>query len=181
MVSTLPEAAMIFFLSLLVLTGLAWLAGRMGVTSLREGRACMRVALTVALVFFGADHLLTPQRYLPMIESWMPWASTVVALTGICEIAGGLGLLVPRLRRLAGALLAVYFIAVFPANVHNALQGLSVDGLPVSAWYYWVRLGFQPLAVWWALFSAGLVRRPFTGGSDISLRPARMHGRHDNG
>ena len=172
---------MIFFLTLLTLTGLAWLAGRMGMTSLREGRACMRLALTVALVFFGVDHLLTPQRYLPMIESWMPWADTVVALTGVCEIAGGLGLLLPGLRRWSGALLAVYFIAVFPANVHNALQGLSVDGLPASQWYYWVRLGFQPLAVWWALFSAGLVRWPFTGGSDISLRPARMQRRHHHG
>src|SRR5690606_18253394 len=53
-----------------------------------------------------------------------------------------------------------YFIAVFPANVHNALQGLNVQGLPASDWYYWVRLGFQPLAVWWALFCSGLIDWP---------------------
>lgn len=60
---------------------------------------------------------------------------------------------------LAGRL-GVYFIAVFPANVHNALQGLNVQGLPASDWYYWVRLGFQPLAVWWALFCSGLIDWP---------------------
>lgn len=160
MVPTLQEVTMIFFLALLVLTVLAWLAGRLGVVSLRQGRACMRLALALALMFFGADHLLVPERYLPMIESWLPHPELVVGLTGLCEIAGGLGLLIPRLRRAAGAVLGVYFIAVFPANVHNALQGLNVQGLPASDWYYWVRLGFQPLAVWWALFCSGLIDWP---------------------
>jgi uncharacterized membrane protein len=85
----------------------------------------------------------------------------MVLFTGAAEVAGGLGLLVPRLRRLAGALLALYFVAVFPANIHNALNGLSVEGLPQAQWYYWVRLAFQPLAIWWALFSAELTRWPF--------------------
>lgn len=161
---------MVFFLFLLILTVLAWLAGRLGVGYLRDLRACMRLALAAALVFFGTDHLLTPQRYLPMVEGWLPWAGPMVAITGVCEIAGGLGLLVPRLRRPAGLLLAVYFVAVFPANVHNALHGLSVEGLPANQWYYWVRLGFQPLAVWWALYSSGLLRWPFGGDIDASAR-----------
>jgi uncharacterized membrane protein len=50
---------------------------------------------------------------------------------------------------------------VFPANVHNALSGLAVDGLPQASWYYWLRLPFQPLAIWWAVFSAQLIRWPF--------------------
>ncbi|MFL1484071.1 DoxX family protein [Marinobacter sp. LN3S78] len=162
---------MIFFLSLLVLTGFAWLFGQLGVPSLRDGRACMRLALAIALVFFGVDHLLTPERYLAMIETWMPWPEVVIALTGLCEIAGGLGLLLPALRRWAGLLLAVYFIAVFPANVHNAVQGLNVDGLPSSQWYYWLRLAFQPLAVWWALYSAGILRWPFDRSTPLNQTP----------
>lgn len=161
---------MVFFLALLLLTAFAWLLGRLGVASLRDGRACMRLSLAVAIVFFGMDHLLTPERYLAMIDAWMPWPAAIVAITGVCEIAGGLGLLLARLRRWAGLLLAVYFIAVFPANVHNALQGLDVEGLPGSEWYYWARLGFQPLAVWWALYCTGLVRWPFDD------RKARFHG-----
>lgn len=162
---------MIFFLALLILAGLAWFAGRLGVAALRDGRACMRLALTVALVFFGTDHLLNPERYLAMIETWLPWAEAIVALTGVCEIAGGLGLLHPGLRRWAGLSLALYFMAVFPANVHNALQGLNVQGLPTSQWYYWVRLGFQPLAVWWALYSSGILRWPFGGRARDHRKP----------
>ncbi len=54
-------------------------------------------------------------------------------------------------------------MVVFPANVHNALNGLAVEWLPQAAWYYWLRLPFQPLAIWWALFSAELIRWPFIG------------------
>jgi uncharacterized membrane protein len=123
--------------------------------------ARMRIAMAAALFFVGADHWLNPQRYLPMMPPWVPFHLEMVLFTGAAEVAGGLGLLVPRLRRLAGALLALYFVAVFPANIHNALNGLSVEGLPQAQWYYWVRLAFQPLAIWWALFSAELTRWPF--------------------
>lgn len=151
---------MIFFIALLSLTAIAWFAHTLGLAGLDSAAARMRLALAAALLFFGADHLLTPERYLPMVQGLVPWPAFIVAFTGLCEIAGALGLLAPRLRRWAGMLLAIYFIAVFPANIRNALQGLSVAGLPDAQWYYWLRLGFQPLAVWWALFSAGITRWP---------------------
>lgn len=156
---------MIFFLALVVLTTAAWLAHLLGVPGLADGPARMRLALAAALVFFGTDHLLTPERYLPMVEGLVPWPAFIVALTGVCEIAGGLGLLVPRLRRLAGIMLAIYFVAVFPANIRNALQGLSVAGLPDAQWYYWLRLAFQPVAIWWALICAGVIRWPLNSTS----------------
>jgi uncharacterized membrane protein len=119
--------------------------------------ARMRIAMAVALLFVGADHWINPQRYLPMMPPWVPLHLEMVLFTGAAEIAGALGLLVPRLRRAAGFMLALYFVAVFPANIHNALHGLAVEGLPQAQWYYWVRLAFQPLAIWWALYSAGLI------------------------
>jgi uncharacterized membrane protein len=122
----------------------------------------MRIALVAALLFFGTDHLLTPERYLPMVQGMVPWPQFIVVFTGVCELAGAVGLLVPRLRRLAGIMLAIYFIAVFPANIRNAIQGLSVAGLPEAQWYYWIRLVFQPVAVWWALFSAGVTPWPLS-------------------
>jgi uncharacterized membrane protein len=42
-------------------------------------------------------------------------------------------------------MLAIYFVCVFPANIKNAIEGLSVQGLPGANWYYWMRLLFQPL------------------------------------
>ena len=92
---------------------------------------------------------------------------------GLAEIAGAIGLLVPRLRRPAGLMLAIYFVAVFPANVHNALNGLAVDGLPQASWYYWAHLPFQPLAIWWALYAAQIIvwprkmQRPIIGSRPV--------------
>lgn len=145
---------MLFFALLLALTAAAALftAG---------WRARMRAALAIALLLIGTDHWLTPARYLAMMPPWIPLHYELVLFTGVCELAGALGLLWPRTRRLAGVMLALYFVAVFPANVHNALNGLTVQGLPQAAWYYWVRLAFQPLAIWWALFSAEVIRWPF--------------------
>lgn len=152
---------MLFFALLAVLAVAAALVRRM------SGRAAdwpahMRLAMALALVLIGTDHWITPDRYLAMMPPWIPLHRELVLLTGAAEIAGAVGLLWRRTRRLAGLMLAVYFVAVFPANIHNALNGLSVDGLPQAAWYYWVRLPFQPLAVWWALFSGGAIRWPFT-------------------
>ena len=97
--------------------------------------ARMRIAMAVALLLVGTDHWINPQRYLPMMPPWVPLHLEMVLFTGTAEIAGALGLLVPRLRRAAGFMLALYFVAVFPANIHNALHGLAVEGLPQAQWY----------------------------------------------
>ena len=148
---------MMFFAMMAGITLIAWLIGRAGIAPLRSLPACMRWGLALALIFFGTDHLLTPERYLPMMPGLIPYPHAVVLFTGLCEIAGAIGLLVPRTRRLAGIMLAIYFICVFPANIRNAIYGLTVDGLPVSGWYYWVRLLFQPLVIWWSLYAAQVI------------------------
>lgn len=117
------------------------------------------LGLGLALIFAGIDHIVTPMRYVPMIDSFLPFPHAIVLVTGLIEIAGAVGLLLSATRRLAGILLAVYFVAVFPANINNAISGIVIEGLPQAAWYYWVRLLFQPLVIWWALRSAELVGR----------------------
>lgn len=148
---------MLFF-ALLILLALAARA----VSMLTDWPARMRLAMAVALVLAGIDHWLTPERYLSMMPPWIPLHLELVLLTGAAEIAGAAGLLLPRFRAAAGLMLAVYFVAVFPANIHNALSGPAVPGLPDDAWYYWVRLAFQPLAIWWALYSSGRTAWPVT-------------------
>ena len=146
---------MLFFALLAVLTGLTFLVYRGADWPFR-----MRIAMAIALIAAGTDHWLNPGRYLAMMPPWVPYPLPMVLFTGAAEIAGALGLLWTGTRRIAGLMLAIYFVAVFPANIHNALNGLAVDGLPQASWYYWARLPFQPLAIWWALFSAGLIRSP---------------------
>ena len=146
---------MLFFALLGVLTVVVSLVHRRS-----DWHQRMRVAMAIALVAVGSDHWVNPERYLPMMPPWVPLHLEMVLFTGAAEIAGAFGLLWHRTRALAGFMLALYFVAVFPANIHNAVNGLAVDGLPRAAWYYWARLFFQPLAIWWALFSAGLTRWP---------------------
>jgi len=151
---------MLFFALIAIITVLARLASRLGAPGFADWRACMRWGLSLALVSTGIDHLLTPGRYLPMMPSFVPLHTEVVFLTGLCEVAGAVGLLLPRLRYLAGIMLAIYFVCVFPANIKNAIEGLSIQGLPSANWYYWVRLLFQPLVIWWTLYSSAAIDWP---------------------
>lgn len=147
---------MLFFALLVLLTGAAALA-----PGLQTWPARMRVAMALALVLVGFDHWANPARYLAMMPPWVPLHLELVLFTGAAEIAGAIGLLWARTRRLTGFMLALYFVCVFPANIHNAWNGLAVEGLPQADWYYWFRLPFQPLAIWWALYAAELIRWPF--------------------
>ena len=146
---------MLFFALLAVLTAAIALLHRESDWPQR-----MRFAMAVTLIAVGIDHWTNPGRYLAMMPPWMPLHYEVVLFTGAAEIAGALGLVLRKTRALAGLALAFYFVAVFPANIHNALNGLAVDGLPQATWYYWARLPFQPVAIWWALFSAQLIHWP---------------------
>lgn len=150
---------MFFVILLMVLCMTAAAASRLGAPGLSDWPARMRMALALALLFAGTDHWLTPERYLPMMPDYLPWHLPLVLFTGACEIAGALGLLLPATRRLAAALLALYFVCVFPANIHNAMHGLAVEGLPQAQWYYWLRLPFQPLIILWTLYAGGLLPR----------------------
>src|SRR5262245_38672564 len=89
------EADMLFFALIAIITLLAALAARLGVSGLAGWRACMRVGLALALVATGIDHLVAPGRYLPMMPGLVPFPAEVVLLTGLCELAGAVGLLVP--------------------------------------------------------------------------------------
>ena len=89
------------------------------------------------------------------MPDWVPYPALIVQLTGLAEIAGGLGLLIPRLRRWAGLGLALYAVAVFPANLHHAFGGVHVPGLPDSWWYHWPRLALQPVLMALALGAGG--------------------------
>jgi len=152
---------MIFFGLIAAITLAAHLVSRLGMPGLGDWHACMRWGLALALVFTGVDHLVMPGRYLPMMPGFLPWHYGIVFFTGFCELAGAVGLLVSRFRWLAGIMLAIYFVCVFPANIQNAIEGLSVEGLPASNWYYWVRLAFQPLVIWWSLYSSKAIDWPF--------------------
>ena len=106
--------------------------------------------LSLGMVAAGVLHLVRPATYVAVMPRYLPAPGFLVGLSGVLEIAGGLGLLVPRTRKWAGWGLAVLFVAVFPANVDMALH--PPFGLP--AWPFWLRLPLQIPLVLWALWAS---------------------------
>ena len=153
---------MLFIALLFSLTALASLAHRCGAPGVANWPQRMRLAMAVALLMAGSDHLLTPERYLAMMPDYLPAPLQLVLFTGLCELAGAVGLMLPRCRCYAAIALAIYFVCVFPANIKNAMDGLQVAGLPAATWYYWLRLPFQPLIILWVLYAGELIGRSKT-------------------
>jgi len=108
----------------------------------------------------GVLHVLTPAPFLSIMPAWVPAPEFTVLFTGLCEIAGAVGLIIPRTRKAAGMLLAAYAVCVFPANINHAWRDLAIEGSGMGWGYHGPRLLFQPVIVWWTLFAAGIVAWP---------------------
>jgi uncharacterized membrane protein len=94
-------------------------------------------------------HFIRPREYRAIMPDYLPAHRELVAASGVAEIAGGLGVLHPRTRRLAGWWLVATLIAVFPANVHMALHPERHKRIPRALLY--ARLPVQGLFIAWAL------------------------------
>lgn len=114
----------------------------------------LRTLLALFFVAAGTMHFLRPAAYLHMMPPHLPYHLLLVYLSGLGEIAGGVGVLVPRLRRIAGYGLIFLLIAVFPANIHMAVNHISPSGVILPDWLLWLRLPLQALLIAWVWFCA---------------------------
>ncbi len=117
----------------------------------RLGRRFALLALAVFFVVAGANHFLNPDFYVPMMPPYLPAHLELVYLSGVFEIFGGILVLVPRVRAMAGWGLVALLMAIFPANIHMALSPEQFPELPVFAHY--LRLPFQALFIAWAYWA----------------------------
>ena len=108
-----------------------------------------RALLAVFFVVAGAMHFVLPETYAKVMPPWLGWHAALVAISGACEIAGGIGVLVPRLRRAAGWGLILLSIAVLPANVQMLLDGLDAGRPAWQVALLVIRLPLQALLIWW--------------------------------
>jgi uncharacterized membrane protein len=125
-----------------------------------ETRDVFRWLLAAAYLVAGIAHLATPGTFLPIMPDWVPFPLQVILVTGVCELAGAAGLLLPPVRRAAGIALALYAVCVFPANIKHALDGAAIAGMQLGWWYHVPRLLLQPVLVWWALYAGDVVTWP---------------------
>ena len=134
-------------------------------------RRFFRYLLALFYLIAGTAHILSPGGFLKITPGWVPYPEQVVFLTGVAEIAGAIGLLIPphvigKARYWAGIGLALYALCVWPANFNHALSGIELDGVTTSWWYHGPRLAFQPVFIWWALYVGGVTNWPFAKGRD---------------
>jgi uncharacterized membrane protein len=108
-----------------------------------------RALLAIFFGFAGAMHFVAPQPYIGIVPSWLPNAPLMVIISGVAEILGGLGVVHPRTRRLAGWGLIALLVAVFPANIHMLQLGYVNHSTPLWKAALWFRLPLQLLMLWW--------------------------------
>jgi uncharacterized membrane protein len=137
---------------LVVVTLLARLIGQMGVSHLRDWAACARVGLAVMFCFTAAAHFNSMRAdMVAMVPPGVPNPELMVTFTGLCEILGAIGLLVPRTRRVAAVALILFLIAVLPANIHAARAGVLLRGAPATPVIPRVALQVLFIALlWWS-------------------------------
>jgi len=122
-------------------------------------RTVGRWALGGALVFAGVGHL-TAQRteFQAQVPEWFPIeADVVVVVSGVIEIVLGLALVAGRRRVAVGWVVAAFFVAIFPGNIAQWVEGTDAFGLDSDGARF-ARLFFQPVLVVWALWSTGAWR-----------------------
>lgn len=107
---------------------LAGLAGLLPAASTPVG--ALRLALAVMFGFTALSHFLPRTRpdLIRMVPATLPAPGILVSLTGLLELAGAIGLLLPPLTWLAALALALLLVALFPANVHADRAGLLIAG-----------------------------------------------------
>jgi uncharacterized membrane protein len=146
------EVLFVLTVSFVVLRGV----GLLGVERLSSWRAAGRGALVTMLLFTGTSHFTGMKHdFAAMIPDPLPDGLWVIYLTGVFEIAGAAGLLIPRTRKLAGILLMLLLVALFPANVSAALNGIPFGGEAPTP--LWLRAPMQLLFIamlWWTSISS---------------------------
>lgn len=126
------------------------------------GRGVSQVALGAFLLSAGVSHLTVSRlEFQAQVPTWLPLdPDFVVISSGIVEILLGLSLITLwHFRKRVGLVVALFFVAIFPGNINQFVNGIDAFGLNSDSARA-VRLLFQPVLVLWALWSTGALRRP---------------------
>jgi uncharacterized membrane protein len=119
-----------------------------------SARLVIRLLLCALFAAAGVVHITNPALFFPIMPPIIPFRWACVVFSGVLELLGAAGLLVPqrRIQQLTGVGLSLLLVAVFPANIYMAAENIRIHGIPSQPWMGWARLPLQPvliLAVLW--------------------------------
>jgi uncharacterized membrane protein len=124
-------------------------------------RRVLRVLLAAMMVIVGVLHFADPEPFVRIVPAALPAPLLWVYLSGAAEVGLGVLLLWDRTRRLAAYGLIALYIAVFPANINMAVNGVQLDpASPMPVWALWARLPLQAVLIAWAWAVRGAPAAP---------------------
>lgn len=106
-------------------------------------KTVLRFVIAFLFIASGITHFVKPDMFVRIVPPCLPWPLGLVWISGFFEIAGGLGLLIPPLRRWAGIGLIALLIAVYPANIYMATNDVPFGDQHVPWWGHAIRLPLQ--------------------------------------
>ena len=123
-------------------------------------RKAAQILLGGALAYAGITHLTTNRtEFQAQVPTWVPLSADFVVLaSGVVEILLGLALASLQNRRQVGWITAAFFVAIFPGNISQYVNGIDAFGLDTDQARL-TRLFFQPVLVLWALWATGVLVR----------------------
>ena len=111
-------------------------------------RKIVLFGLAAFFINIGVNHFVNPDFYLSIMPPAFPMHAEAVYVSGFFEVLGGICVLIPRLRKIAGWGLVALLVAVYPANIYMAITPEAFPDFPVALLY--VRLVFQFVFFYWA-------------------------------
>ncbi len=108
-----------------------------------------RISLCVLLIFTGTAHFYKTQEIAMMLPGYLPYKAEIIYVTGVFELMGAIGILIPRVRRLAGICLILMFVGFLPANVYAAYEHVDFGGHAYGPKYLLFRIPLQLFFIWW--------------------------------
>ena len=120
-------------------------------THAAPGRTASTSQWLLAAIFIGAGtlHLLRPGMFVNMVPPWLPAPALLVLVSGVFEVMGGVGILVPLTRVAAGWGLIALLVAVLPANVHMLVQARMAGASLLWQLALLLRVPLQLVLIWW--------------------------------
>ena len=112
------------------------------------------IALSLLFINIGIDHFVNPDFYRNIMPAYLPMHTEAIYISGFFEILGGVAILSPKLRSMAGWGLVLLLIVVFPVNIHMAVNPNLFPDIPLS--FLYIRLVLQFIIIYWTYFATQL-------------------------
>ena len=111
-----------------------------------------RLVLVFIFAIAGIFHFTHTKTFVQIVPPFIPEPEAVVYISGVFEILGAIGLLIPQYQRQAAFGLVILLIAVLPANIYMAIKNIQLGGIMNNQILQWARIPFQGVLIWWVLW-----------------------------